>query len=123
MLISDGRCDIQEEEYQNWKNRNRRGVEFNAVKNLDFSRNSSDSESPVVGPTTRRKWTEWIQKDNTKENVDKNSDKVRGRIRTGYLRNEMLKCTELKYFTTVRHSPLFKTIPSQLHMHSGTVKF
>ncbi|XP_033636269.1 histone-lysine N-methyltransferase, H3 lysine-79 specific-like isoform X3 [Asterias rubens] len=65
-----------EEEYKNWKNRNRRGVEFNAVKNLDFSRNSSDSESPVVGPTTRRKWTEWIQKDNTKENVDKNSDKA-----------------------------------------------
>ena len=84
MLISDNYCDMQEEEYKNWKNRNRRGVEFNAVKNLDFSRNSSDSESPVVGPTTRRKWTEWIQKDNTKENVDKNSDKVRGRNQTGY---------------------------------------
>ncbi|XP_038048561.1 histone-lysine N-methyltransferase, H3 lysine-79 specific-like isoform X2 [Patiria miniata] len=66
---------LREEEYQNWKNRNRRGVEYSAIKNLDFSRNSSDSESVVVvGPTTRRKWTEWIAKDNSKENMDKNSD-------------------------------------------------
>ncbi|XP_022101662.1 histone-lysine N-methyltransferase, H3 lysine-79 specific-like isoform X2 [Acanthaster planci] len=67
---------LREEEYQNWKNRNRRGQEYNASRNLDFSRNSSDSESTVVGPTTRRKWTEWITKDSSKENVDKNSDKV-----------------------------------------------
>nr|XP_054764002.1 histone-lysine N-methyltransferase, H3 lysine-79 specific-like isoform X1 [Lytechinus pictus] len=49
----------------------RSNVDYLASRSLDLGKTSSDSDSAVYGPTTRRQWSEWIaNRDGMKENYD-----------------------------------------------------
>ncbi|XP_072018046.1 LOW QUALITY PROTEIN: uncharacterized protein [Amphiura filiformis] len=74
----------REEEYQKWKRR-RGPVDYNAIKYLDFKNSSESDSSSVHGPTTRKKWTEYIAKDAQKENKDKSDGDSDSTTTTGSL--------------------------------------
>ncbi|XP_071508082.1 uncharacterized protein [Diadema antillarum] len=69
---------LREEYYKNCcrtKRPRRSNVDYLATRSLDFGKTSSDSDSTVYGPTTRRQWSEWIaNRDGMKENMDDNGE-------------------------------------------------
>ena len=65
---------LQEEYYKSCvkaKRPRRSNVDYLASRSLDLGKTSSDSDSAVYGPTTRRQWSEWIaNRDGMKENYE-----------------------------------------------------
>lgn len=68
---------LREEYYRSCvraKRPRRSNVDYLASRSLDLGKTSSDSDSAVYGPTTRRQWSEWIAKESMKENMDESLD-------------------------------------------------
>eukprot|EP00057_Strongylocentrotus_purpuratus_P007426 XP_011661900.1 PREDICTED: histone-lysine N-methyltransferase, H3 lysine-79 specific isoform X1 [Strongylocentrotus purpuratus] len=65
---------LREEYYKSCvraKRPRRSNIDYLASRSLDLGKTSSDSDSAVYGPTTRRQWSEWIaNRDGMKENYD-----------------------------------------------------